>query len=117
MKKIFLAIILISSFMLLTNCGSSNKSVANTEKKEEITLTGKLTSLQGVMDILGCYCYKVGYLTIENNSIINVCFDNLSKPEDLKSVSKVTLTGYYDNITINTDVSGNCTTGTRNFLL
>lgn len=73
----------------------SLSSFANSQEFE--TFIGNYNSVMGVMDPLSCYCYNAGYLEIEENESINVCFEEF---EDKVPSGNISVTGYWKEVKI-----------------
>lgn len=83
--------------------------------QDEITVSGSFRSLIGVMNPLSCYCYNVGTITTKSGERVNVCFKNANIHKDPKKCDNLTVTGSYENISI--EDNGACPKGTRKFLM
>jgi hypothetical protein len=75
------------------------------------TISGIFESKQGVMTDIGCYCYKVGYLTPDKSFPVVVCFDELTKNEKVECSEKLTVHGYYKTIKVEKQENNPCSTG------
>ena len=77
------------------------------------TYSGEFRSIKGVMDGLSCYCYNAGYLTYDDDMVVEICFDD----DDEVSNGYITVTGYYENITHESQPIDPCPTGMKNVLI
>ena len=87
-----------------------------TPKTEKIiTLTGQFESKQGVMTTLSCYCYEGGEVTTSKNEIINICLKGVENADDAQNCTKISVKGYYVNVTNDAKSNSSCPKGTMRY--
>jgi len=78
------------------------------------TLTGNFQSLMGVMNNLSCYCYNTGYLTLDEETKIAVCFKDV---EEKIRCTRLKVIGSYENVAVDPDPQSPCSEGTRKIFM
>lgn len=112
--KAYYLIFYVSVFMIagiMPACNGVKKQTQNLE-----TYTGKYRSVRGVKNILSCYCYNAGYLTLANSDKIAICFDELNVDEEIECTGKLTVKGNFKSITNNPEPTSPCPEGTKKIL-
>lgn len=78
------------------------------------TFEGTFQSLMGVRNNLSCYCYNVGYLTVDDETRIAVCF----KEETEKiTCTRLKVVGSFQDVTIEPESTNPCPAGTRKIFM
>lgn len=88
---------------------------AQEQQPKEQQFTGKYRTVMGVRNSLSCYAFNAGYLTIDTDKKISVSFDEL-KGDKVRN-GKITVVGYFKEVTHESGESDPCSSGTRKIFI